>query len=145
MYPYPPPPQPVPAGPPTRPGPVTAASVLLYVYAGVALLAALVLAAGGAIGSDYTDIPILGRYAERATFIGFGGAGVLALLAVVDIVLAVQLSRRRGWARIGAVIVSVLVGLVSLTSPLAVLCLPAAGVVVLLLLAPRTTRRYYAG
>jgi hypothetical protein len=133
-----------PAPPARTPGPVTAASVLLYVYSGIGLLGAAVLAAGGAISSSASDVPIAGMYASRVAFYGFGGAALLVLLAATDIVLAVVLSRGRRWAQLATVGLSALVALVSLASPLAPVCIAAALALVVLVLVPRTARRHFA-
>jgi len=134
-----------PAFQPARtPGPVTAASVLLYVFSGFSLLGAMVMAAGGAIGSSASDVPIAGMYAGRVALFGFGGAVLLVLLAAADIVLAICLSRGRRWAQIGTVALSVLVALVSLASPLAPLCIVAGLVMIVLVTAPGTARRHFA-
>jgi hypothetical protein len=134
-----------PPAPPARtPGPVKAASVLLYVYSGVGLLGALVLAAGGAISSSASDVPIAGMYASRVAFYGFGGAALLALLAAVDIVLGVVLARGRRWAQLSTVGLSAVVGVVSLASPLAPVCIAAALAVIVLVVVPRTARRHFA-
>lgn len=125
------------------PGPVTAAAVLLYVYAGVGLIGAMVMAAGGALGSSASEVPIAGEYADRVVLIGFGGAALLVVLAAVDIVLGVCLSRGRRWAQVGTVGVSAVVALVSLMSPIAPLCVMAALVLVVLVLVPGTSRRHF--
>jgi hypothetical protein len=134
-------PQPIPVG---APGPVKAASVLLYVYSGFGLLGAVVMAAAGALGGQATDVPIAGMYAQRVVVVGFGGAALLVLLAAADIVLAIFLSRGRRWAQVGTVALSVVVGLVSLASPLGPLCVLAAIALVVLVLAPRGARRHFA-
>jgi hypothetical protein len=133
-----------PALPARTPGPVTAASVLLYVYSGISLLGAVVLAAVGALGSSASDVPIAGMYAGRVAFYGFGGAALLVLLATVDIVLGVLLTRGRKWARLGTIGLSVLVAAVSLAGPLAPVCIAAALVLIVLVAVPPTARRHFA-
>ena len=125
------------------PGAVTAAAVLLYVYAGVGLVGAMVMAAGGALGSSASDVPIAGEYADRVVLVGFGGAALLVFLAAADIVLGVCLSRGRRWAQVGTIGLSAVVALVSLMSPFAPLCVVAALVLVVLVLAPGTSRRHF--
>lgn len=137
--------QPAPPPVPARtPGSVTTASVLLYVFAGFSLIAAMIMAAGGALGSSASDIPIAGMYAGRVALFGFGGAVLLVLLAAADIVLGVVLSRGRRWAQVGTVVLAVIVAVVSLASPLAPLCIVSALVLVVLVTAPRTARRHFA-
>jgi hypothetical protein len=135
---------PQPALPTRAPGPVTAASVLLYVYSGFGLLGAVVLSAGGALGSSASDVPVAGMYASRMAFYGFGGAALLVLLAIVDIVLAVFLTRGRRWAQVGTVGLSALIAMVSLASPLAPVCIVAALALVVLVAVPGVARRHFA-
>jgi hypothetical protein len=89
-------------------------------------------------------VPVAGMYAQRVVVVGFGGAALLVLLAAADIVLAIFLSRGRRWAQVGTVALSVVVGLVSLASPLGPLCVLASIALVVLVLAPRGARRHFA-
>lgn len=144
-----------PPGPVHAPGPVTTVSVLLYIFSGFSLIGAIILAAGGALGSwvstrtvtgNYTvsDVPGVETYTDRVMLLGFGGAVLLVLLATADIVLGICLSRGRRWAQLGTVALSVVIALASLATPLAPLCVIAGILLIVLITAPRTARRYFA-
>ncbi len=131
------------AGPP---GPVMTVSVLLYVFAGLSVLAALVLAAGGALGAAMSDVPVADRYGGRIALVGIGGAALMIALAGVDIVLGISLWKGRRWARtvtIGLAAVSVLVAMAAGPGGL-VIDLAVAGLLVVLLTAPTSTRQFFA-
>lgn len=133
-----------PAFPATHtPGPVTAASVLLYVYSGLSVLGAVLMAAAAAIGRTAADVPVAGMYTNRVVLIGFGGAVLLVLLAAADIALGVFLSRGRRWAQLATVGLSAVVAVVSLATPLAPLCVLAALVLVVLVVVPGPARRHF--
>lgn len=132
---------------PTRlsaaPGSVIAASVLLYVCAGAGVLGSLVLAAGGVLGNSVSDVPFASLYTTKVQVVGFGGGFALFALAAADIVLGVCLTRGAPRARTATVVLSVVVGLGALASPLGPLCLLMAAVIITLVTAPRSARRHF--
>ena len=134
---------PSPAHRPTAPGPVMAASVLMYVCAGVAVLGSLVLAAGGVLGNSMSDVPLASLYTTKVQLIGFGGGFALVVLAIADVALGVGLVRGAPRARTATVVLSTVVGLGGLASPAGPLCLVTAAVVVTLVTAPRSARRHF--
>jgi hypothetical protein len=101
----------------SRPGAVTAAAVITFVLAGLALLGSLiagvsVLAARDGIKEELLKDPTFrdtfdpGDIDTVVTFVGLG-AFFFALLALVGIVLAALVMRGRGWARIALIVLSV--------------------------------------
>ncbi len=81
------------------PGPVTTASVLLFVFAGLsALVGVVALFAASAAGN--VDIPGVGALAGAAAFIGVLFLGFAAL----DIVLGLRIRGAKAWARITAIV-----------------------------------------
>jgi hypothetical protein len=132
-----------PTRPATAPGPVIAASVLLYLCAGVSVVGTLGLAAGGALGDSLSDVPFAGVYTTKLQVVGFGGAFAMFVLAIADIVLGVGLTRGAPRARTATVLLSIVVGLVSLASPLGPLCLVMAALVIGLVMGPRSARRHF--
>jgi hypothetical protein len=135
------------AASPTRtsaaPGPVIAAAVLLYLCAGVSVVGTLALAAGGALGNSLSGVPFAGLYTTKLQVVGFGGAVAMFVLAIADIVLGVGLTRGARRARTATVVLSIVVGLASLASPLGPLCLIMAVLVIALVMAPRSARRHF--
>ncbi len=105
------------SAPMSRPGAVTAAAVITFVLAGLALLGSLiagvsVLAARDGIKEELLKDPTFrdtfdpGDIDTVVTFVGLG-AFFFALLALVGIVLAALVMRGRGWARIALIVLSV--------------------------------------
>lgn len=128
---------------PAAPGPVIAASVLLYVCAGAGVLGSLVLGAGGVLGNSLSDVPLAGLYTTKVQLVGFGGGFALFVLAIADVVLGVGLTRGAPRARTATVALSVVVGLAGLASPVGPLCLVMAAAIIALVTGPRSARRHF--
>ena len=136
-------------GPPRRPGVVTAAAVVTWVFAGIALLgSAWMLIAVNADRAAFersverqNDLDAMGLTAsELAQMFTIGGV-VLALLAVLAVLLAFAVYRGSNVARILLIILSLVTCVASLMVAFALLPLAwlIAGMVVLsLLMLPRT-------
>lgn len=128
---------------PATPGPVITAAVLLYVCAGVGVLGSLVLAAGGVLGNSMSDVPFAGLYTTKVQAVGFGGGFALFALAIADVVLGVCLTRGAPKARTVTVVLSIVVGLAALASPVGPLCLVMAVVIIALVTGPRSARHHF--
>lgn len=110
-------PPPAPVGPPARPGSVTTASILLIVIGVLVTLLGLLFIllgtlVGGAADSTFTD-----QFGNLAGAVG----GVVAVFGIIfagfgilEVLSGIYMLAGRSWARILAIILSVLGGLVSL-------------------------------
>jgi hypothetical protein len=142
--------------PARRPGTVTAAAVITFVLAGLALLGTLiggvaVLASRDTVERELLNNPDFGGDFNSSDI----GAVVtaialiclfLALLSVAAIVLAVLVLRGRGWARVTLIVLSVvtaIIGLVGITTFLP-LVWTAGGIAVVVLLSLSTSGRWFA-
>ena len=142
-------PEDVDEGPPRRPGVVTAAAVVTWVFAGIALVvAAWMLISVNADRAGFersverqNDLDSMGLTAsELAQMFTVGGA-VLSVLSVLALVLAFAVYRGSNLARILLIILSLVTCVASLTVAFALLPLAwlIAGMAVLsLLMLPRT-------
>jgi hypothetical protein len=144
------------SAPLSRPGAVTAAAIITFVLAGLALLASAitgvtVLAARDDIKNQLINDPGFGSTFSRqdldtvVTFIGLG-AFLFALLALVGIVLAALVLRGRGWARVALIVLSVptaIAGLIGFAAALPLLW-TAGAVAVIVLLSLGPVRQWFA-
>jgi hypothetical protein len=136
--------EPVDEGPPRRPGVVTAASVVTWVFAGIALLvAAWMLIAVNADRSGFersverqNDLDGMGLTASELARIFTISGTVLVLLSVLAVVLALGVYRGSNVARILLIILSLVTCVASLMVAFALLPLAwlIAGMAVLSLL-----------
>ncbi len=140
----------------SRPGAVTAAAIITFVLAGLALLASAitgvtVLAARDDIKDQLVqDQNFSGTFSREdldtvVTFIGLG-AFLFALLALVGIVLAALVLRGRGWARVALIVLSVptaIAGLIGFGAALPLLW-TAGAVAVIVLLSLGQVRQWFA-
>ncbi len=139
-----------------RPGAVTAAAVITFVLAGLALIGSLlagisVLAARDDIRRELLTNPDFSSTFSRDdidTVVSFLGVGSLlfAVLAVVGIVLAALVLRGKGWARVALIVLSVPTALMGLIGFGAVLPLlwTAGAIAVIVLLSLGPVRHWFA-
>lgn len=144
--PYRPPLGPVPfvqAGPP---GPVIGVSVLLYVLAGLSVLVAAVGGVVGAVSRELSEIDPT-RWTGAIAAYSSGGAALLVLLAVLDIVLGVFLWKGRRWAMITPLVVTGLTIVLAFRVPFPAwiaLNVVIGSLIVVLLMAPPASRAHFA-
>jgi hypothetical protein len=139
-----------------RPGAVTAAAVITFVLAGLALLGSLltgisILVARDDIERELLTNPDFTGSVSRDdidTVVSFLGVGSLlfALLALVGIVLAALVLRGKGWARVALIVLSVLTALLGLIGFGALLPLvwTAGAIAVIVLLSLGPVRHWFA-
>jgi hypothetical protein len=117
-----PPPQMPPApdasvAPPVRPGSVTAAAIVLIVIGGLVALLGLLIVLAGSLLSGVGGTAFSGQFANFPAAV----AGLIVVIGaifvafgVLEVFAGIYLLPGRPWARITAIVVSVLGGLVSL-------------------------------
>lgn len=144
--PYRPPPG---SGPPVLrgpPGPVAAVSVLLYVLAALSVLVAAVGAVVGVVSRELSELDPT-RWTDVIAAYASGGAGLLVLLAVLDIVLGIFLWKGRRWAMITTLVVAGLMILLAFRVPFPAwiaLNVVVGSLIVVLLMAPPASRAHFA-
>ena len=129
------------------PGAVTAVAILLFVLSGLTFLAAVVLGLGAMLSGAVSEIPFVGFYTTKLTFLGVSGAALLVPLGLLDIVLGLFLMRGARWAQLVAIavaVVLVLSSLVSGTPPVILVFVVVGAVVVGLLTVPSGSRAYFS-
>lgn len=110
-------PPPAPVGPPARPGSVTTASILMIVIGVLVTLLGLLFVLFGTLLGGAGGTTFSGQFGDLTTAM----AGVFAVIGIIvagfgilEVLSGIYMLSGRSWARILAIILSVLGGLVSL-------------------------------
>ena len=142
--------------PTQRPGAVTAAAVITFLLAGLALLGSLLGGVAVLVTRDRVERDLLsdpnfnGAFNESDVGTLVTAIGLLcfffALLAVAGLVLAALVLRGRGWARVTLIVLSVLTALAGAVAFLAVFPLfwTVGAIAVVVLLTLSSTRQWFA-